>query len=261
MSVLKVCPKCGNVVLGDIEKCSDCGCYYRVTSYDDMYWNKCDAAKKDWIIKKYCPDYNADAIVDKDREIETKEEKSRVEEIAEKFGYNINSYKPRIAEQIRNMIESIPDDEEVLFKISCGILYHDHERQSVSFPLILVSNKKMYYCGDDGKSLMFAPLPKSGHILLKDVHSISTGKTRLGEYIEFETKNEDYRLLYVNDREKIAKDLQNAVDMASNNENTASVIHTELSAADEILKFKGLLDSGIITQEEFDAKKKQLLGL
>ena len=33
------------------------------------------------------------------------------------------------------------------------------------------------------------------------------------------------------------------------------------SAADEIMKFKGLLDAGVITQEEFDAKKKQLLGL
>ncbi|MFD1863043.1 PH domain-containing protein [Planococcus chinensis] len=33
------------------------------------------------------------------------------------------------------------------------------------------------------------------------------------------------------------------------------------SAADEIVKFKGLLDAGIITPEEFDAKKKQLLGL
>ena len=33
------------------------------------------------------------------------------------------------------------------------------------------------------------------------------------------------------------------------------------SSADEILKFKNLLDSGIISQEEFDAKKKQLLGL
>ena len=34
-----------------------------------------------------------------------------------------------------------------------------------------------------------------------------------------------------------------------------------LSCADELKKFKELLDSGIITQEEFDAKKKQLLGL
>jgi Zn-finger nucleic acid-binding protein len=35
----------------------------------------------------------------------------------------------------------------------------------------------------------------------------------------------------------------------------------EFSSADEIKKFKELLDMGIISQEEFDAKKKQLLGL
>lgn len=34
-----------------------------------------------------------------------------------------------------------------------------------------------------------------------------------------------------------------------------------VSAADELKKFKDLLDGGVITQEEFDAKKKQLLGL
>ena len=33
------------------------------------------------------------------------------------------------------------------------------------------------------------------------------------------------------------------------------------STADELKKFKDLLDAGIITQEEFNAKKKQLLGL
>ena len=36
---------------------------------------------------------------------------------------------------------------------------------------------------------------------------------------------------------------------------------SQVSAADEIKKFKELFDMGIITQEEFDAKKKQLLGL
>lgn len=34
-----------------------------------------------------------------------------------------------------------------------------------------------------------------------------------------------------------------------------------LSPADEIKKYKELLDAGIITQEEFEQKKKQLLGL
>lgn len=35
---------------------------------------------------------------------------------------------------------------------------------------------------------------------------------------------------------------------------------TATSAADEILKFKNLLDAGIIMQEEFEKKKQQLLG-
>ncbi|WP_279071469.1 PH domain-containing protein [Faecalicoccus pleomorphus] len=35
----------------------------------------------------------------------------------------------------------------------------------------------------------------------------------------------------------------------------------QTSSADEILKYKNLLDMGIITQDEFEQKKKQLLGL
>jgi len=40
----------------------------------------------------------------------------------------------------------------------------------------------------------------------------------------------------------------------------AAVAAPQLSSADEILKFKQLLDAGVITQEEFDAKKRQLIG-
>lgn len=39
------------------------------------------------------------------------------------------------------------------------------------------------------------------------------------------------------------------------------VITNNVSSADELKKFKELLDLGIITQEEFDAKKKQLLSI
>lgn len=35
----------------------------------------------------------------------------------------------------------------------------------------------------------------------------------------------------------------------------------QASPAEEIKKYKELLDMGVITQEEFDAKKKQLLGI
>lgn len=43
------------------------------------------------------------------------------------------------------------------------------------------------------------------------------------------------------------------------NVNSAPVLQS--SDADEIAKYKALLDSGAITQEEYEAKKKQLLGL
>lgn len=42
---------------------------------------------------------------------------------------------------------------------------------------------------------------------------------------------------------------------------TQNTQQANISQADELKKFKDLLDSGIITQEEFDQKKKQLLGL
>lgn len=45
------------------------------------------------------------------------------------------------------------------------------------------------------------------------------------------------------------------------NERTKSNLVGASTVADEILKFKELLDVGAITQEEFDAKKKQLLNL
>ena len=44
-------------------------------------------------------------------------------------------------------------------------------------------------------------------------------------------------------------------------ETTVNQTIVETSSADEIKKYKDLLDSGIITQEEFDEKKKQLLNL
>lgn len=45
------------------------------------------------------------------------------------------------------------------------------------------------------------------------------------------------------------------------NQKGNTTIIQQNSSADEIAKYKQLLDNGIITQEEFDTKKKQLLGL
>ena len=59
-----------------------------------------------------------------------------------------------------------------------------------------------------------------------------------------------------------AKEVANVINELLRNRYTNSTpVVNELSAADELTKYKKLLDNGVITQEEFDAKKKQLLGL
>ena len=56
--------------------------------------------------------------------------------------------------------------------------------------------------------------------------------------------------------------LETIIDLNRQNSNNhpTTIIQSD-SVADEIIKFKSLLDQGIITQEEFDKKKKELLGL
>lgn len=66
----------------------------------------------------------------------------------------------------------------------------------------------------------------------------------------------------LNDKmDEVAKYVQQKVEEAKSKKNAPTVVAAAVSAADELKKFKELLDLGIITQEEFDAKKKQLLGL
>lgn len=55
---------------------------------------------------------------------------------------------------------------------------------------------------------------------------------------------------------KLVNKLEQIISAAVSPENTSNE-----NVPDEIRKYKNLLDDGIITQEEFDAKKKELLGL
>jgi len=71
--------------------------------------------------------------------------------------------------------------------------------------------------------------------------------------IQFSGKqsNEDAEVIVAYIRKQI-EDIKNA---------PAGGVIQQVSPAEELKKFKDLLEAGIITQEEFDAKKKQLLGL
>lgn len=81
-------------------------------------------------------------------------------------------------------------------------------------------------------------------------------------FIESETKKNGiiYEELYTQAQEALS--LLNII-VQSNKPNTDSIAESKgnVSVADEILKYKQLLDMGAISQEEFDAQKKRLMEL
>lgn len=77
----------------------------------------------------------------------------------------------------------------------------------------------------------------------------------------FAGTNNDNRFTFHNkflpDMVKINDYIQSKI----NNPSSTAPVQQETSTADELRKYKQLLDDGIITQEDYDTKKKQLLGL
>jgi hypothetical protein len=74
-------------------------------------------------------------------------------------------------------------------------------------------------------------------------------------------KNDENAVFFVAMDDEKVKAIKADIDKAVAQSGAPVVVATAPSSADEILKFKQLLDNGIITQDEFDAKKKQLLGI
>ena len=61
--------------------------------------------------------------------------------------------------------------------------------------------------------------------------------------------------------QELLSQLENMMHAFKADQAAPSVVVQQTSDADELTKYKKLLDDGVITQDEFDAKKKQILGL
>lgn len=93
-----------------------------------------------------------------------------------------------------------------------------------------------------------------------NISSFESGKHMMGNYINFFASSNKVKLKWIND-----KDFGDFVTFikARIGKKSSAVPASEtapVSAADEIRKYKSLLDEGIITQEEFEDQKKKLLG-
>ena len=103
-----------------------------------------------------------------------------------------------------------------------------------------------------------ASFGKTVDLPLNQISAVALGVCRS---ITVATSSGRIHFWFVQNREEVRSALTDIIgkaQVADINQHTPPVAP---SAADEIKKYKELLDEGIITQEEFDAKKKQLLGL
>ncbi|MBE7044202.1 MAG: SHOCT domain-containing protein [Ruminococcaceae bacterium] len=94
--------------------------------------------------------------------------------------------------------------------------------------------------------------------------SISAVGTSWLKGIDVGTSSGRIRFKLVKNQDEIHSVMGNLLLERQQKESPKSNISTTpitSSNADELKKFKDLLDGGVITQEEFDEKKRQLLGL
>lgn len=77
--------------------------------------------------------------------------------------------------------------------------------------------------------------------------------------INIYTASEQIRFENILNAKEIVDVINDLIDKRKTNSAT-TVVNTS-DNADQLVKYKQLLESGVISQEEFDAKKKQLLGL
>ena len=96
--------------------------------------------------------------------------------------------------------------------------------------------------------------------------TVKEGENYLG-YMRFKKDNGEEAMFFFEDGEQEKRNLCGEINeligkarLESRSTQQKKTRHPE-SVADELIKFKSLLDMGAITKEEFDAKKKELLDL
>lgn len=95
------------------------------------------------------------------------------------------------------------------------------------------------------------------------IDSISaTGMLRILKGVSVSSASGKIRFLLIKNADQMYKEISNLL-LNRQNKDTAIVTTSEekTDTHGDLLKLKELLDMGIITQEEFEAKKKQFLGL
>ncbi|MDO5143831.1 MAG: SHOCT domain-containing protein [bacterium] len=161
---------------------------------------------------------------------------------------------------VNYMLNNVANTEDILFCFVCGPIYGSD--WSLGLSAVVITPTKVVFAGTTSD---FNNAISERTLDVEKVESISLHKGFLCDDLRIITAGQTIKCNYVGNKvpnccDAIFARVKAAVDKAKQMK-TSEKTNNAVSVADELKKFKELLDMGIITQEEFDAKKKHLLGL
>lgn len=150
---------------------------------------------------------------------------------------------------INKLASYINNDEEIIYVFS----------GATTVPSVVSVTNERLLIAEDGPfnthGITEIPLTKINSVSFSKGIMLSTLKV-VNAYGEIQIKNIQNKII-----DDVLKQIKLAMSLQSNSTGTTETKVNDFSNFDEIKKFKELLDSGIITEDEFNIKKKELLNL
>lgn len=195
--------------------------------------------------------YSLNDLTDGNREKEVSNEnanESRIQKQLSQLGI-LDTFGTK--KELKALPEYINSDEDIKY-VTSGF----YENNTI---LLVLTNQRMLFLDKGlvyGVNKIEIPIDKINSVSYKKGLVLSNLKMFNGA-APIEVQN-----IANNTIEELTKEINNAIRNYNTPSNqSVNMIQNSFSAADEIKKFKELLDLGVITKEEFDLKKKDLLGI
>lgn len=164
-----------------------------------------------------------------------------------KFQYDMIKYS---IEYFESSIKSAT--EEVLAGAPASYENNDKDHKG----MLIATNERLYFVTSNLGFGQYSAVTEYDEITGFKV------KAKLSKTISVETRHhlKEFKDVLPGIGDNVINAVQNRIK-DSKNQVLTQTSTTNLSTADEIKKYKNLLDEGILSQEEFDMKKKELLSL
>jgi Bacterial PH domain/Short C-terminal domain len=146
--------------------------------------------------------------------------------------------------------EHLDQDEQIIASVLGAYESKIMGRDTVRNGVFLATDKRILFYG---KKMMGYDLEVFPY---ENISSFEIGKGILGRSISFFASGNKVKMKWINQGE-----VDKFIEYVRENVGKKSETKSSTNAADEIKKLAELKDAGILTEEEFEAKKKQLLGI